>query len=295
MSTGWVIGACLLAGAVVVAWPSGSARQRLRAPRIQARLEWPKFDRVTMRAWRDFLADRPARRLITLAAGASGGVGWLAGGPVAGLICAVYGALAARAVTRSARRARNAAVRARSLDELCALAADLRAGLPPSRAAESGAVLLGSTGGLFGPSRPGSPADRPAAAGAPAAGEPVPSTSQRSICAEPQIAQLTAAIWRLAERTGAPAADLVERFEADARGADRAKASAAAQAAGAQATALLLAALPLGGIALGYGIGADPLQVLLHTPLGAACAASAVVLQSAGLLWADRLANGPTR
>jgi tight adherence protein B len=123
----------------------------------------------------------------------------------------------------------------------------------------------------------------------------VPSISQRAICAEHRIAELTAAIWRLAEQTGAPAADLVERIEADARGADRAKASAAAQAAGAKATALLLAALPLGGIALGYGIGADPLHVLLRTPLGGACAATAVLLQCAGLLWADRLANGPTR
>jgi tight adherence protein B len=295
MPTGWVLGACLLAGAVVVAWPSGTTRQRLWTPRIQTRFEWPRVDRVTLRACRDFLADQPARRLITLAAGASGVVGWLAGGPVASLICAVYGALAARAVTRRAQKARNAAVRARSLDELCALAADLRAGLPPSRAAESHSIILGSTDGLLGPGRPGSRTDPRAASVAPVAGEPVSSTSQHAICAEHQIAGLTAAVWRLAERTGAPAAELLERIEADARGADRAKASAAAQAAGAQATALLLAALPLGGIALGYGIGADPLQVLLHTPLGAACAASAVVLQSAGLLWADRLANGPTR
>lgn len=99
-------------------------------------------------------------------------------------------------------------------------------------------------------------------------------------------------MWRLAERTGAPAADLVERIEADARAADRAKASAAAQAAGAQATAILLAALPAGGIALGYSIGADPLRILLHTGLGAACALGAVALQCAGLLWADRLVTG---
>jgi tight adherence protein B len=113
--------------------------------------------------------------------------------------------------------------------------------------------------------------------------------------AERRIAELTSAVWRLAERTGAPAADLVERIEADARTADRAHASAAAQAAGAQATALLLAALPLGGIALGYGIGVAPLQILLHTTLGGGCAIGAALLQSAGLLWADRLATGPAR
>jgi tight adherence protein B len=110
-----------------------------------------------------------------------------------------------------------------------------------------------------------------------------------------RLAALTAAVWRLAEQTGAPAADLVARIEADARAGDRSRATAAAQAAGARATALLLAALPAGGIALGYGIGVNPLQVLLHTPLGAVCAALAVLLQCAGLLWADRLANGPGR
>jgi tight adherence protein B len=261
----------------------------LRTPRIRTRREWARFDRTTLPPFRDVLADQPARRLITVAAAAAGGVSWLAGGPVAGLIGAGYGALAARAAMRSARKARNAAVRARSLDELCALAADLRAGLPPSSAAESGSIVLASADAGFGPSGSGPPAN------AQGASDPVLSTSQRAICAERRIAELTAAIWRLAERTGAPAADLVERIEADARGADRAQASAAAQAAGAQATALLLAALPLGGIALGYGIGVDPLRVLLHTPLGAACAAGAVMLQCAGLLWADRLVSGTTR
>jgi len=101
--------------------------------------------------------------------------------------------------------------------------------------------------------------------------------------------RLAASVRRLAERTGAPAADLVERIEADARATDRAAASAGAQAAGAQATALLLAALPLAGIGLGISIGADPVAVLLHTPIGAGCAIGAVTLQCAGLLWADRL------
>jgi tight adherence protein B len=110
-----------------------------------------------------------------------------------------------------------------------------------------------------------------------------------------RIARLTAAVWRLGERTGAPAADLVERIEADARAADRAAASAAAQAAGAQATAFLLAALPLGGIGLGVAIGADPVHVLLHTPVGGACAVVAVLLQCGGLLWAERLAPGAIR
>ncbi|WP_250029185.1 hypothetical protein [Paractinoplanes maris] len=110
-----------------------------------------------------------------------------------------------------------------------------------------------------------------------------------------RLRRLTTSVWHLAERTGAPAADLVERIEADARATDRAGATAAAQAAGAQATAMLLAALPLAGLGLGVLMGANPFHVLLRTPLGAACGLVAVVLQAAGLLWSDRLVGGVTR
>ena len=110
-----------------------------------------------------------------------------------------------------------------------------------------------------------------------------------------RLRRLTNSVWHLAERTGAPAADLVERIEADARATDRAGASASAQAAGAQATSMLLAALPLAGLGLGVLMGADPLHVLLRTPVGAACGVAAVVLQTAGLLWSERLVGGVTR
>jgi tight adherence protein B len=213
----------------------------------------PALDLAAARAWIGELAERPRRAIATTAV-LLAVAGLLLAGVVAGLLAAVYGALTARALLRRSARRRASAARARSLDDLCALAADLRAGLAPA--------AIGN------PGRDG---------------------------AERRIAELTTAVWRLAERTGAPAADLVERIEADARAADRAHASAAAQAAGAQATALLLAALPLGGIGLGYGIGVDPLQTLLHTTLGGGCALGAALLQSVGLLWADRLATGPAR
>ncbi|WP_240669927.1 type II secretion system F family protein [Actinoplanes solisilvae] len=112
---------------------------------------------------------------------------------------------------------------------------------------------------------------------------------------ENRLGRLTASVSHLAERTGAPAADLVERIEADARAVDRAGASASAQAAGAQATSMLLAALPVAGIGLGFLMGANPFAVLLHTPLGAACALVAVALQTVGLLWSERLMSGVTR
>jgi tight adherence protein B len=265
--TPWLIVACLLACALAAAWPAASARRRLAGhPPVPDSFRIG-IDPGRLRAAAASLAARNPRRLTGLVAATAAAVGWLAGGPVAGFVFAVYGTLVTGAMVRRRQRREAAEARAASLDHLTALGADLRAGLPPAGAAD----------------RLGVPAAT-AARG-----------SQHANCAERRIADLTDAVWRLAEQTGAPAADLVERIEADARGADRAKAAAAAQAAGAQATALLLAALPLAGIGLGYMIGADPLRVLLHTPLGAACAAGAVVLQCAGMLWADRLANGPTR
>jgi tight adherence protein B len=105
---------------------------------------------------------------------------------------------------------------------------------------------------------------------------------------DPLLSRVQAAIV-LADRTGAPLADVLERIEADARSADRARLASAAQAAGSRATAWLLAGLPAAGIALGYAIGADPLAVLLYTPTGAACALGALVLQLGGLGLAGRI------
>jgi len=196
---------------------------------------------------------------VLATAGAAGAGTFAAAGPVAGLIAGTYAGLAARGLLRRQAARARAAQRAGALDSLSALAADLRAGLPPAAAA---------------PILAGSPSSVAVTGGGSSAG---------------RLSELASAAWRLAEQTGAPLADLLERVEADARALDRTAHSAAAQAAGARATAWLLAGLPLGGIALGYGIGVDPLHVLLRTPLGAACAVGALTLQVAGLAWADRL------
>ncbi|MFJ5616107.1 hypothetical protein [Micromonospora sp. NPDC093243] len=211
------------------------------------------------------------RRTLFLAGLTGAGVGGLLAGPVAAAALAGYGLLGVRAavrwqVTRSVERARR-----RRLDQLAGLAADLRAGLPVP--ALGGAATAPTVEG----------ADQPVAHVA-TAGRPEPGG---------RLDRLASAAVRLADRTGAPLAELLERIEADARSTDRGLAAAAAQAAGARATAWLLAALPLGGIGLGYGIGVDPVRVLLHTPIGAACTLLAVALQAAGLFWAERLAGTP--
>lgn len=267
-----VAAACLAAGAVTAGWPAAAATRRLTGPAPVPL--WMRAARWR-RCWETAVVRRPVRALwaaVLLAAA----MALLAGGAVAAVVAAVYAGLGGRALLRRSVRRREVLARTAAVDGLAALAADLRAGLAASTDLRAG--LAASTDLRAGLA---------ASAGLdPAVG--VPGLTGR-------LGRLTSSAWRLAERTGAPVADLVERIEADARTADRAAASAAAQAAGAQATALLLAALPLGGIGLGVAIGADPVRVLLHTPIGGACAIGAVLLQGAGLLWADRLVAGVAR
>ncbi len=244
---------CLVLAAVTVLWPAPGARQRRR--RLVP--SGPAHARPPRRAawWTGLRVPRPSTGVAGLTIGVvvTTGVAVWAGGLVAGVVTAVYGILAARAVRAQAASRDLARHRAALLDTLSGAAADLRAGLPAERVA-SGLTAV----------------DHPAAAG------------------DPLLARVRA-VSRLAERTGAPLADLWERIEADARAGDRARAALAGQAAGSRTTACLLAALPVAGLGLGYAIGADPLTVLLRTPIGAACALGAVALQLVGLAWTRRI------
>ncbi|HEX6498800.1 MAG TPA: hypothetical protein VF054_07175 [Micromonosporaceae bacterium] len=185
-------------------------------------------------------------------------VGWLLAGPVAAAAVGTYAPVAVHAWRRHRARLTEERALGQALDAVTMLAADLRAGTAPAVAltASMPAVEPGSRYG---------------------------SVSRVE-------ARLRAAL-RVADSLGAPLADVCDRLDGDLRAMRRAAALARAHAAGAQATTLLLAALPVAGIALGYSIGADPLKVLLHTTLGAACLAAAMALHLAGLYWSERLAR----
>lgn len=176
------------------------------------------------------------------------------GGPVAAVLATVYTVVGFRAWLR-VRRDRGRAVEwTAALDALAELAGDLRAGLAPERATLATAVRLA----------------------------PVPLVRDR-----------VGTALRVADATGAPLADLIDRLEIDLRGLERVRLVAAAHAAGTRATAALLGVLPVAGIAVGYGMGGDPLRVLLRTPVGAGCALGALALQLAGLAWTARLSRPP--
>jgi tight adherence protein B len=207
----------------------------------------------SMRAVSALAWRRPRLTVILLVAAAATVAGALAG-PVAAVISAGYVAAGAVVVAARRRAAADAKAFAAALAAIGAVAADLRAGADPM-------VSLARV----------HPALQPVAA--------------------QSLSRRVGAALRVADDTGAPLADLLDRLEIDGRTLARARASASAQASGAQATAWLLAALPVAGIALGTGVGADPVHVLLRTPLGAACAGGAMTFQIVGLTWTHRMAN----
>jgi tight adherence protein B len=232
-------------------------------------MSWPARKRLRRlsRSRRDVRLNRWRRRAggragvvgVAALAGLAAGV---AGGLVAAVVAGIYAALAGAAWLNWRREGRIGRDRVALLDAIATLAADLRAGLSPAAAlAEAQLSLQG--------------------------GPDADSHRDRS------LRRLTAA-WQLSEQLGAPLADLLDRVESDLRAADRTRSNVAAQTAGARATTWVLAALPVAGIGLGYAMGVDPTRSLLHTPFGAACVATALVLQCAGLAWVSWLVRGAT-
>ncbi|MFF9320328.1 type II secretion system F family protein [Streptomyces sp. NPDC014735] len=98
-----------------------------------------------------------------------------------------------------------------------------------------------------------------------------------------------AACWRVAVDGGAGLAAGLDRLEGALRAERRRREELRAQLAGAWSTVTVLALLPVLGLGLGAALGAEPLQVLLHTPAGLACLATGASLEVAGLCWAARI------
>ena len=101
-----------------------------------------------------------------------------------------------------------------------------------------------------------------------------------------------AGAWQVAESTGSPLAVTAGAAVAEIRREQAHRSQRALSAAEAQASARLIALLPLAGLALGAGLGAAPVEVLLHTAVGAGCLVVGVLLELVGLWWSDRLVEG---
>lgn len=183
---------------------------------------------------------------------------------------------------RARERARSA--RAAEVVALCGAAVgELRAGAQPGQALT--AAMRRTAAG------PGGPGAAEAGVLAAAAfGGDVPG-ALRHAAREPGAEGLAgmAACWRVSVDGGAGLAAGLDRLEGALRAERDRRESLRAQLAGARSTAVVLALLPLVGLLIGTGLGADPLRVLLHTPMGWGCLLAGGVLEGLGILWCRRI------
>lgn len=108
-------------------------------------------------------------------------------------------------------------------------------------------------------------------------------------CADPRHAAAVVAAARLAARTGAPLAVVLERVGASLAEEEEVEGQRRAALAGPRATVRVLTWLPLVGVALGWSLGADPVAVLLDGGVGTLLLVAAGLLTMLGRRWSGRL------
>ncbi|WKX71751.1 type II secretion system F family protein [Streptomyces sp. XD-27] len=101
-----------------------------------------------------------------------------------------------------------------------------------------------------------------------------------------------AACWQVAVDGGAGLAAGLDRVGAALRAERDQRERLRAQLAAQRAAGVVLSVLPVFVLLLGTVLGADPLRVLLHTPVGLGCLVLGGLLQWAGLAWTARVVRG---
>jgi tight adherence protein B len=190
------------------------------------------------------------------------------------------------AVMAVVRRRRLDSVRNAEAVTLCAaLAAELRAGLPPGPALASAAGELPSLGPRLGR------AARAVGRGA-LLGEELALAGVDEQCA--RLAAV-AAVCAAGEATGSGIADVLDRVGSGFATDDQSKAELAALAAGPRATTVVLAGLPAVAVAMGTALGLAPLRILFHTALGMGLWLAAALLEMLGIIWVRRITAAALR
>jgi len=181
-------------------------------------------------------------------------------------------ALAERAAARRRRLERSQATEATMV-----LAAELRAGrLPADALAVAAEIAAGTTRAAL----------ASAAAAARFGADPVPGLLQQAETSPvPELLRGLAACWQVCAGTGSSLAAAVDRLDDGLRAELRQRDLVETETAGASASAALLAGLPVMGLLLAQAAGADPLRVLLHTPVGVVCLVLGLALDLLGLWW----------
>lgn len=170
-----------------------------------------------------------------------------------------------------------------AIELVSALSAELHAGLPVTvaleRAAESVPVEL-----------------CPKALGAARLGGDVPSGLRADADALGiPVLRALAALWQVAEDSGAGLAVAAHRLAASQAAAEAVRRELAGQLAGPKATARVLAGLPILGLLLGSTLGADPLSWLLTPPWGWLVLVLGCAFEAAGIFWTAQITRSVER
>ncbi|MGW0393375.1 type II secretion system F family protein [Streptomyces sp. NPDC003042] len=214
----------------------------------------------------------------------------LLGGSVIPLVLGAASVPLLRRWLRARDRERARGARAAEVVALCgAVVGELRAGAQPGQALL--AAMRRTAAGPGGPGAVEAGVLAAAAFGGDVAG------ALREASREPGAEGLAgmAACWRVSVDGGAGLAAGLDRMEGALRAERDREESLRAQLAGARSTAVVLALLPLVGLLIGTGLGADPLRVLLHSPVGWGCLMAGGVLEALGLLWCRRIVRAGER
>lgn len=208
----------------------------------------------------------------------------LLGGSVIPLLAGAATVPLVRRWLRAGERARARTARAAEVVALCgAVVGELRAGAQPGPALTEAMRRT-----VSGPGGPGA-AEVGVLAAAAFGGDVA--AALRQAAREPGAEGLAAmaACWRVSVDGGAGLAAGLDRLEGALRAERDREESLRAQLTGARSTTAVLALLPGVGLLIGTGLGADPLRVLLHTPVGWGCLLAGSVLEGLGLLWCRRI------
>jgi tight adherence protein B len=206
--------------------------------------------------------------------------------PILPVVVLSAGAVVATRVRRNLQAA-NARDRcaAATVEITFALAGELRAGRTPAQA-------LAAVAAVAGPLRPALEA-----AGAAVSVGADPADELARAAAEPGAERLryVAAAWAVAESAGGRVAVVLERLSEAMDCDDEVRQELDAAMAGPRATIALLAGLPLLGLALGQAVGARPLGLLVHRPLGWALLSAATILDGLGVIATRTIARRALR
>ncbi|MFD5146526.1 type II secretion system F family protein [Streptomyces sp. NPDC058401] len=214
----------------------------------------------------------------------------LLGGSVIPLLAGAAAVPLVRRWLRAGQRTRARTARAAEVVALCgAVVGELRAGAQPGRALTEAMRRT-----VSGPGGPGA-AEAGVLAAAAFGGDVA--AALRQAAREPGAEGLAAmaACWRVSVDGGAGLAAGLDRLEGALRAERDREESLRAQLTGARSTTAVLALLPGVGLLIGTGLGADPLRVLLHTPVGWGCLLAGAALEALGLLWCGRIVRAAER